>query len=198
MNFGPMEFAAHLERKDAERKTAGPGAKARAAAPAAAPAAPKNQLTIISGPGTLSALARSAQVEAISVYEPVDARAAASPAGPGVVRVSIRRTTRPVVLVLSSHQSVEWQLDVAPDAELEAVLLAGYGESTVAGAGDALVTSIGGFYAFKRGSAEFRHLEDEVLRCTGRNIENFQSVYSGGRFEIGGEKGTDLFSEDGK
>ena len=57
----------------------------------------------------------------------------------------------------------------------------------VAGAGDALVTSIGGFYAFKHGSAEFRHLETEVMRCTGRHIDTFRSVYAGRSFEIGGD-----------
>jgi len=185
MNFGPMEFAAYLDRKDSKRKESAAVKAARDAAPVQV--LPKNQLTIISGPGTLSRLARSAQVEAVSVYEAVAMRAPSMPRQQGPVRVAVRRTARPVVLVLSAHQSVDWQLEVAPDAELKAVLMSGYGESTVAGAGAALVTSIGGFYAFKRGSAEFRHLEDEVLRCTGRNIENFQSVYAGHSFEIGGE-----------
>mgnify|MGYP006172429737 CR=1 FL=1 len=36
----------------------------------------------------------------------------------------------------------------------------------------------------KRGSAEFKHLEKEVMRCTGRNIDTFQSVYAGKSFEI--------------
>lgn len=185
MNFGPMEFAAYLNRKDSKKKESAAVKAARDAAPAPVP--PKNQLTIISGPGTLSRLARSAQVEAVSVYEAVAMRAPSMPQKQGPVRVLVRRTARPVVLVLSSHQTVEWELEVAPGAELKAVLLSGYGESTVAGAGEALITSIGGFYAFKRGSAEFRHLEDEVLRCTGRNIENFQSVYAGHSFEIGGD-----------
>jgi len=185
MNFGPMEFAAHLDRKDSTRKESAAVKAARDAAPVPVP--PKNQLTIISGPGTLSRLARSAQVEAVSVYEAVAMRAPSMPRQQGPVRVVLRRTARPVVLVLSSHQTVEWQLEMSPGVDLTAVLMSGYGESTVAGAGAALVTSIGGFYAFKRGSAEFRHLEDEVLRCTGRNIENFQSVYAGHSFEIGGE-----------
>jgi hypothetical protein len=185
MNFGPMEFAAHLDRKDSQRKESAAVKAARDAAPAPVP--PKNQLTIISGQGTLSRLARSAQVEAVSVYEAVAMRAPSMPQKQGPVRVNLRRTMRPIVLVLSSHQTVEWQLDIAPGVELTAVLMSGYGESTVAGAGTALVASIGGFYAFKRGSAEFRHLEDEVLRCTGRNIENFQSVYAGHSFEIGGD-----------
>ena len=89
--------------------------------------------------------------------------------------------------MLSSHQTVHWKIALAAGATLSAVLLSGYGESTVAGAGGALVTSIGGFYAFKRGSAEFKHLESEVRRCTGRNIERFQSEYAGHSFEIGGD-----------
>ena len=185
MNFGPMEFAAYLERKDSQRKESAAVKAARDAAPAPIP--PKNRLTIISGSKALSRLARSAQVEVVSVYEAVAMRAPSMPQQQGPVRVIVRRTARPVVLVLSSHQTVEWQLEIAPDVELSAVLMSGYGESTVAGAGAALVTSIGGFYAFKRGSAEFRHLEDEVMRCTGRSIENFQSVYAGHSFEIGGE-----------
>ena len=90
-----------------------------------------------------------------------------------------------MVLVLSSHQTVAWELSVAPGACLAAVLVSGYGESTVAGAAGARVSTIGGFYAFKRGSAEYRHLEDEVRRCTGRRIAAFQSVYAGSEFVVG-------------
>jgi hypothetical protein len=157
---------------------------AREAAPATAPA---NRLSIVTGPAGLRALARSAQVVAVSVYEAVASQAPGSPAFPGPVTVLVRPALRPLVLVLSSHQTVRWQVEVLPGAELAAVLLSGYGESTVTGAGDAQVSSIGGFYAFKRGSAEFKHLEDEVLRCTGRNIEDFQSVYAGDSFEVGGD-----------
>jgi hypothetical protein len=92
-----------------------------------------------------------------------------------------------VVLVLSSHQAVHWELALEPGVTLRAVLLSGYGESKVHGAGDAVVASIGGFYAFKRGSAEFKHLESEVSRCTGGRIGTFQSVYAGKSFVIGGD-----------
>jgi hypothetical protein len=184
MNFGPLEFAAYLRRKGA-KKTESPTVRAaRAAAPERRPA---NRLTIISGPLKLPDVARSAQVEAVSVYEAVAMGAPCAPRAPGPVHVLVRQTLRPVVLVLSSHRAVEWQIKLLPGAMLTAVLMSGYGESTVAGAGTAVVASIGGFYAFKRGSAEFKHLEDEVLRCTGRNIENFQSTYAGSAFEIGGE-----------
>ena len=87
--------------------------------------------------------------------------------------------------MLSSHQAVRWEIALEPGAALSAVLLSGYGESTVVGAGSAPVSSIGGFYAFKHGSPEFKHLEKEVRRCTGRNIERFQSEYAGQSFTVG-------------
>jgi hypothetical protein len=185
MNFGPLEFAAHLEGKDARKKESAAVEAARDAAPVPVPVDDANELTVISGSQTLALLGRAAQVEAVSVYEAVVMRPPSSPRKQGPVRVIVRHTPRPVVLVLSSHQTVEWQLQVEPGAELKAVLLSGYGESTVAGAGNAPISSIGGFYAFKRGSAEFKHLEAEVMRCTGHTIENFQSVYAGSQFEIG-------------
>lgn len=185
MNYGPLEFAAHLTRKGSGRKESAAVKAARAAAPT--PALEKSRLTVVNGLGNLARISRASQIEAVSVYEAVAMRAPSMHLKQGPVRVVVRTTTQPVVLVLSSHQTVDWNVELAPGAKLQAVLLSGYGESTVAGAGDAMVASIGGFYAFKRGSAEFRHLEDEVKRCTGRNIEHFQSVYSGNAFEIGAE-----------
>ena len=185
MNFGPLEFAARLRRKGASPRESAAVRAARDASPADAPA--RMRLSVVNGVGSVTRVARSTLVEAVSVYEAVSMSALSMPPQPGPVRVIVRQSTRPMVLVLSSHQTVDWQLELAADVELHAVLLSGYGESTVGGAGRALVTSIGGFYAFKRGSGEFRHLEDEVLRCTGRSIENFQSVYSENLFEIGAE-----------
>src|SRR5688500_14866816 len=184
MNFGPLEFAAYLRRKGVKRPESPAVKAAREAAPATAPT---RRLSIVAGPEGLRMLARSAQVVAVSVYEAVASQPPGSTGVPGPVTVLVRPALRPVVLVLSSHQTVRWQVEVLPGAELAAVLLSGYGESTVDGVGDALVSPIGGFYAFKRGSAEFKQLEDEVLRCTGRTIEDFQSVYAGASFEVGGD-----------
>jgi hypothetical protein len=131
-------------------------------------------------------MARDAQVEAVGVYEAVAVRPPCTPESADPVSVVVRDTRRPVVLILSSHQTVHWEIAVSQGATLSAVLLSGFGESTVAGAGPALVTSIGGFYAFKRGSAEFKHLEKEVRRCTGRNIDRFQSEYAGHSCVVGG------------
>jgi hypothetical protein len=182
MNFGPLEFAQYLSRKDGQQKESAEVQAARAAAPAREPA---NHLTIVTGPRQLPRLARAAQIEAVSVYEAVAMRSPRTPRANGPVRVRVKATPQPVVLVLSSHQSVCWQLELAPQARLAAVLLSGYGKSTVAGAGLTTIASIGGFYAFKRGTPEYLHLEREVLRCTGRNIDHFQSMRAGGSFDIG-------------
>ena len=184
MNYGPLEFAEYLARKGGNQDDSATVKAARAAAPDIRPA---NRLTIISGGTLLTRVTRASQVEAVSVYEAVAVHSPRVPRSCGAVSVLVRATMRPVVLVLSSHQTVHWELTLAPGAILRAVLLSGYGESTVSGSGDAHVTSIGGFYAFKQGSAEFRHLESEVMRCTGRPIETFRSVYAGRSFEIGGD-----------
>jgi hypothetical protein len=186
MNYGPMEFAAYLKRKDSARGESATVKAAREAAPRNSPKdRENNRLTVISGGPVRSRVARDARVEAVCVYEAVAVRAPYAPEPAEPVRVVVRAAQRPVVLVLSSHQTVQWQVTLERGARLSAVLLSGYGESTVSGAGDAMVTSIGGFYAFKRGSAEFKHLEKEVRRCTGRDIERFQSEYAGHRFVIG-------------
>ena len=187
MNYGPMEFAAYLQRKAGDRGESATVKAAREAAPKSSPRhrPENNRLTVIAGGPLMPRTTRAAQVEAVCVYEAVAVRPPRTPESAEPVSVVVRATPRPVVLVLSSHQTVRWEIALTPEANLSAVLLSGYGESTVAGAGDALVTSIGGFYAFKRGSAEFKHLEKEVRRCTGRSIEGFQSEYAGHSFVIG-------------
>ena len=187
MNYGPLEFAAYLKRKGARRGESATVKAAREAAPRsrARDRPENNRLTIISGGPMRPFVARDARVEAVCVYEAVTVRPPCTPQLAEPVKVVVRSTPQPVVLVLSSHQAVQWQIALAPGAALSAVLVSGYGESTVAGAGGAQVTSIGGFHAFKRGSAEFKHLESEVRRCTGRNIERFQSAYAGHSFVIG-------------
>jgi hypothetical protein len=182
MNFGPLEFADYLRRSE-PRPESDTIRAARAAKPQ--PSSLINLLTVVSGPRTLPAVARVPSVEAVSVYEAVAMGSPGEPRSVGAVEVSVRKTSRPLVLVLSSHQPVEWRLSCQPGATLAALLLSGYRQSTVVGAEPTLVHRIGGFYAFRRGSAEYRHLESEVLRCTGRPIDNFQSMHSGSSFVIG-------------
>jgi hypothetical protein len=80
---------------------------------------------------------------------------------------------------------VQWRIEAGPGADLRAILLAGSGESRVTGVERIPVNSMGGYYAFKPGSTEFRHLEQEVLRCTGCSIEHFFGMYAEDHFDVG-------------
>jgi len=167
-------------RSAAARSEAARSAAARSAA--ARPPPEENILSVVTGPSGLRPIA-AGTIEAARVYEAV-ATPPTDDCEASTVRVRVGRGSQPLVLLLSSNHAVDWQLEIAPDAAVEAVLLAGSGASTITGAGQALVASIGGFCAFRQGTQEFRHLEDEVLRCTRRRIGSFETHYSVSRFEV--------------
>jgi hypothetical protein len=177
MNFGPLEFDAWLERRQA--RDAG-REKGRAAATTPGPAS--NQLAVIAGPRELTPRVRAARIEAVSVYEAIVDRA---PDRGDPVRVRVQPGWRPVVLVLSSPHPVHWQIAAEAGTDLRAVLLAGSGESRVSAAPRVLVSALGGCHGFKRGTPEFRQLEREVLRCTGCALEHFYGMYAEESFDVG-------------
>lgn len=181
MNYGPLEFADYLQRNGRPDESATVKA-ARATQPAGARAV--NEVRVVSGPRALTDLLPAPR-GSVLVYEAVAMNPPGDPRRPGVVRVLIKPTQRPVVAVVTSHQPVEWRISREPGASLSAVLLSGFGHSTVLGAEGATVHRIGGFCAFKRGSEAYLHLESEVRRCTGCAIAEFESNYAGDHFEIG-------------
>ncbi|MFX1681889.1 hypothetical protein PV762_21965 [Mitsuaria sp. CC2] len=130
---------------------------------------------------------REAQVEGIGIYE---AREKIAQPGQsrsiGRVDVVVRRSARPVVLVLCSYEAVQWNLKLESGARLGAVLVGGYYDSTVKGAGDARVLKIGRVYAYKQEGPEFSALQREVARWAGRPISLFQSGYDGASYSVGG------------
>ena len=180
MNYGPLEFGAWLRRQDSREGDTAEVRAAREAAPQSV--AESNRLAVISGPDELTPLLRNARGDAVSVYEAILDRAQERD---DPVRVRVQPAWRPVVLVLSSHQPVSWKIEAEPGVDLRAVLLAGSGDSQVTGTDSVPVSSIGGFYAFKQGSLEYRHLEREVLRCTGCAIEHFYGAYAEEHFNVG-------------
>lgn len=181
MTFGPQELTAYMRRKGKRVRESAAVQAAREAA--ATPLSDENILTVISGPSELVRIAPGT-LEAARVYEAV-AMPPEEAGAPRAIRVCVRNGAKSLVLVLSSHHAVDWQIELERGAGLEAVLLAGAGDSTVSGAGEVPIVSIGGFYAFKPGSLEFRHLEDEVMRCTRRSIDGFQSDCASNLFVVG-------------
>jgi hypothetical protein len=104
----------------------------------------------------------------------------------GHVEVRIKRSSKPIVLVLSSYESVKWTLIAEPGARLAAVLVSGYYPSQVVGAGTARVVMTGNSYAYKMESPEYRNLNLAALKWTGKSIGVFQGRYEGGSFNVGG------------
>jgi hypothetical protein len=99
--------------------------------------------------------------------------------------VVVRRSAKPIVLVLSSYEAVTWNLNLMPGAKLKAILLGGYKSSTVVGAGDTRVVRISS-YAYQAGSSGYGALDNDVQLYTGRRMDTFQGIYSGRMFTVGG------------
>lgn len=130
---------------------------------------------------------RDAQVEGVGIYEANEKIAQPGQSrSTGRVTVTVRRSAQPLVLVLCSYEPVQWQLKLEPGARLGAVLVGGYYDSSVQGAGDARVLKIGRNYAYQQEGAEFAALQREVTRWAGRPISLFQSGYRGTSYTVGG------------
>lgn len=138
--------------------------------------------------GPIAELARNSQVEALGVYQGkmVAAQATSSERRKGNIEVRIRRSVKPIVLVLSSYEPVRWQLIREPGANLAVVLVSGYYQSEVVGAGAARVVMNGSSFAYKPESQEYSALNRDVMRLTGKKIDVFQGRYEGEFFSVGG------------
>lgn len=138
-------------------------------------------------PGPVSALAANATVEGVGVYQ-----AAGGSRGfreqPKIqeVRVRVKRSDKPLVLVLSSYEAVGWRIILDPGARLNAVLVSGYHDSSVMGFGNARLITIGRHHAYTLDSPGFSSLSKEVYRWTGKAIGVFQGRYEGADFIVGG------------
>lgn len=134
--------------------------------------------------GDLPDIAQGARIEAVGVYKSSsdDAKAPA-----GVVTVLVHRSPVPIMLVLSSHDPVDWSLILDPGAQLKAVLVAGPSNSTVRGAGIARRLNLGRNYAYEKGSDKYRALQRDVVTALGKPIERFQGQYESPSFVVGGK-----------
>jgi hypothetical protein len=72
------------------------------------------------------------------------------------------------LLVLTSYNPVNWLIRIEGGAQLRAVILSGNEESTVFGAGSARIHQLGRWNAYRRGTLEFKALEGEIRKTTGK------------------------------
>ena len=190
LKLGVQPFLQQLqEQNDTLRQEAAAElAKQRAATYAGAlpyrPAA--EQTGPYSATGDLQETAKDAQVEGVGVYDRRWRGRPGRASGRGAVTVVVRRSPRPMVLVLSSYEAVDWRLHVESGAQLKAILLASYSDSTVSGAETVKTLNIGRTHAYDQGTAAFGNLQRDVMRWTGKPIGTFQGKYKATSFIVGG------------
>lgn len=168
MNYGPLEFADYLRRNSADEP-----ATVKAARSAAPGGSRHNRLTVISG--------RHIVPGVVTVCEIVASRTVNAPE---FFDLLVRPAAGGLVLVLSSHEPVCWRLALMHGVDLRAVLLSGRGGSSVTGSGTVPVSRIGGYYSFRPGTAEYRHLESQVRLCTGHGIGRFRRFHAENSFDL--------------
>jgi hypothetical protein len=137
-------------------------------------------------PIMLAGLAAGAQVEGVGVYEAANGYSSGNDHKPGTIDVDIRRSLRPIVLVLTSYEPVHWKINRMPGATVTAVILSSYYPSQVEGAGIARVLVAGSNFAYGRGGSGYSSLNRQIMTMIGKPIEMFQGTYSGARFSVGG------------
>ena len=137
----------------------------------------------------LRGIARDATVEAIGVYE---GRQAAGPPGwrprsatPGPVSIFVGKSERPIILVLSSYEPVQWLITHSAEARVRHVLLSGPAGSFVVSKRPVEITRFGTSNAYQLKSPGFAVLESNVREYLGKGIDRFQGSYRGAEFQIG-------------
>lgn len=129
----------------------------------------------------------SPELDVVSVYESQDGR-------PGPTYVSVTRAS-PAVLVLSSRQSVDWQVTLSSNHGVAQILLTSYEPSTVTfvdGPGVPVV-DLGYLHAcayeipdtHPRSGCETDELQAAIEGEAGLPMASFQGCYMGGHFLIG-------------
>ncbi|MEO7496234.1 MAG: hypothetical protein ABIT83_09765 [Massilia sp.] len=126
------------------------------------------------------------QVEAIGVYQPPRPSPGANAQGGGTIDVRVQAASKPIVLVLSSYERVNWRLSLAPGARLAAVVLSSYNNaSDVVGNGGARVVRDKLPTAYERNNATYREFEESVRQLIGKPLYLFQGSYEGRAFSVG-------------
>jgi hypothetical protein len=120
----------------------------------------------------------NARVEAIGVYETKDR----SPAG---ISVIVKKSDKPIVLMLSAYESVRWNLIKESGANLAAVIATGYNLPQVTGAGVTKTVIKHGNYAYQQSGSGYTALNNDAMMWTGKPISKFQGAYAGTVFVVG-------------
>lgn len=104
------------------------------------------------------------------------------------VNVTVRKTRKPLVLMLNSYSALRWNLIKESGANLVAVIVTSYEGTKILGAGDTKTILRKGNYAnwaYEHNSPEYTVLNNDAVLWTGKPISKFQGKYEGDSFSVG-------------
>jgi hypothetical protein len=119
------------------------------------------------------------EIHMIGLHEASNARHAIAPA-----KVRVTYTGSPIILVLTSYDSVEWHIEVGPDVQIDQVIVSGHHEQRMKGLPDSVPVwketpdeGRQAFYVYKRSDRSFRKAVKRLHELTGRGVLTFQGIY---------------------
>lgn len=136
-------------------------------------------------PVPFAQLAKDALIEGVGVYESANTLPQGPGNRPGSISLAVRPSTRPLVLVLSSYESVTWRITQGRE-RIGLILLSSYYPSSVQGAQGVRTVLISGGHAHAREGEGYPRLNQAVRAQTGKDIQVFQGSYYGTNFSVGG------------
>lgn len=102
----------------------------------------------------------------------------------GSVNVTISGGGAPLVLVLSSYESVHWNVQNTGGRKIAAILLSSYHDSRVVGAANVKTLKIGSQCAYKLSSPQYNLLKTEIGRYVVNPVRSFQGSYEAADFSV--------------
>ncbi len=170
----PRDVVERIRNGTQQNLTSGNAARSAAPAPTLKP--------------LLTDIPSNAQVAMVGVYQAPRGSSSVSGSGArqaGSVSITVGSGSTPLVLVLTSYESVRWNVKNTGGRKIAAVLLSGYSESEVAGLTNTKILKIGSGYAYKVDSPEYNRLKIDVSRYVSNPVTSFQGRYEGQEFSVG-------------
>jgi beta-lactamase regulating signal transducer with metallopeptidase domain/predicted esterase len=151
-------------------------------------------------PEELLAASAHADLHVVGIYD--------AGAGNGApVDVEVRPTTKPIVLALASYSSVLWNVRIAKDAQVKAVIVGGYFEQEIEGIPANVPIAYraffpnrneGYYWGFDLNTKECQSMLEKLNDMTGEPVSTFQGEYTGTSFVVDGTRGRQIAQNERK
>jgi hypothetical protein len=140
----------------------------------------------------------SSEIHVVGIYEAVSGSFGQHPLGSATIQVRYHEVTpmKPITLVLSSYEPVNWIIERDPGAAIEKIILNGFYSQSVSGAGSTPVLNLSGYsssfgsYAYQwplsTGGSDTQQLLANVEDYFGVRVSSFAGAYRANSFSITG------------